>query len=259
MPRTRVEILSMCLLADPNDSNVVVRSLLEVGVPEGAIQAFNTREGRTRIETLDLKPEDREEIERNLGQDGTVILVRATDENMSDRVEAVFDAYRERNETADTQGNQQIGRGTGDTSMASGETLPVIEEELKVGKRAVQTGRVRVFSRVSTRPVEESVDLEQERVKVSRRPVQRDASEEELISAENRSVELPEMAEEAVVEKRAKVVEEVSVETERERRTEAIRDDLRSTEIEVEHEKGEEEPQVDPKLSSGKKSKSQRA
>lgn len=40
-------------------------------------------------------------------------------------------------------------------AMAEGNTvLPVVEEELKVGKRAVQTGGLRVYSRVTEKPVQ---------------------------------------------------------------------------------------------------------
>ena len=43
-------------------------------------------------------------------------------------------------------------------------TIPVVEEDLRVGKREVGGGRVRVRSYVTERPVEEQVELRQERV-----------------------------------------------------------------------------------------------
>jgi stress response protein YsnF len=43
-------------------------------------------------------------------------------------------------------------------------TIPVTEEELSVGKREVEQGRVRVESRVREEPVQKSVDLEEVRV-----------------------------------------------------------------------------------------------
>jgi hypothetical protein len=49
--------------------------------------------------------------------------------------------------------------------------IPVVQEELKVGKREVQRGGVRVFSRVVETPVNESVNLREEHVNVERRPV----------------------------------------------------------------------------------------
>jgi stress response protein YsnF len=44
--------------------------------------------------------------------------------------------------------------------------IPVVEEELQVGKRAVNRGGVRVFSRVVEKPVEEHVQLREENVTV---------------------------------------------------------------------------------------------
>jgi hypothetical protein len=52
------------------------------------------------------------------------------------------------------------------TTAAAGEkeiTLPVIEEDMQIGKRAVQRGGVRVYSRVTEKPVEEQVQLREER------------------------------------------------------------------------------------------------
>ena len=56
-------------------------------------------------------------------------------------------------------------------------TVPVVQEELQVGKRTVNRGGVRVFQRVHDQPVEEQVNLREEHVHVERRPVNREASE----------------------------------------------------------------------------------
>ena len=52
-------------------------------------------------------------------------------------------------------------------------TIPVTEEQMTVGKRAVESGRVRVYGRVTERSVEGSVRLRDERVHVERRAVDR--------------------------------------------------------------------------------------
>ena len=59
-------------------------------------------------------------------------------------------------------------------------TLPVIEEQLKVGKRAVLKGGVRVYQHITERPVEESVSLSEEHVTVTRTPVNQPATEAEI-------------------------------------------------------------------------------
>lgn len=115
-----------------------------------------------------------------------------------------------------------------------GGSIPVIEEELQIGKRAVRRGGVRVYSRVVDQPVEENVELREERVTVDRRPVDRPVSERELSGLRDQSIEVVEVTEEPVVQKRARVREEVVVGKETRRRTEKVRDTVRKTEVEVE-------------------------
>lgn len=113
--------------------------------------------------------------------------------------------------------------------------MPVVEEELAVGKRTVETsGGVRVHKEVTEQPVREAVNLHEEHVTVERRPVDRPADPADLRAFENQTVEMREMAEEAVVEKRARVVEEVVVGKESRDRTEQISDTIRRTDVRVE-------------------------
>jgi len=115
-----------------------------------------------------------------------------------------------------------------------GTSVPVVEEELQVGKRAVQRGGVRVYSHVVEQPVEESVELREEHVNVERRPVDRPVESGDMARMKDQRVEVTEMAEEPVVNKRARVREEVVVGKETTKRTEQIRDTVRRTEVEVE-------------------------
>ncbi|HEV2564753.1 MAG TPA: YsnF/AvaK domain-containing protein [Microvirga sp.] len=125
-----------------------------------------------------------------------------------------------------------VGRGD--------EVIPVAEEELHVGKREVSHGRVRIRSHVIERPVQEQVTLSEERVAVERRPVEGSmrtgAVGDDLF--QERTIEVEERAEEAVVSKEARVVEEVVVRKEADQRTETISDTVRKTEVEVEDERG---------------------
>lgn len=113
-------------------------------------------------------------------------------------------------------------------------TLPVVEEQIRIGKRAVETGGVRVRSRVEEVPVEESVRLREERVHVERRPANRPVTDADARAMEGGEIEVTERSEEAVVAKRARVVEEVVVNKEVVERDEAVRDSVRRTEVEVE-------------------------
>jgi len=115
-----------------------------------------------------------------------------------------------------------------------GGSIPVVEEELEVGKRAVRRGGVRVYSRVVEKPVDQSVELREEHVRVERRPVDRPAQVGDADRFREQSIEVTEMAEEPVVRKLARVREEVVVDKETTVRTENVKDKVRRTEVEVE-------------------------
>jgi uncharacterized protein (TIGR02271 family) len=117
--------------------------------------------------------------------------------------------------------------------------IPVVQEELSVGKREVQRGRIRIHTRVKEMPVEETVRLREETVRVERRPVDRPATAAELKTTAGETIELTETAEEAVVSKRARVVEEVVVHKDVEEHTETVRDTVRRTDVDIDRDAGE--------------------
>jgi uncharacterized protein (TIGR02271 family) len=112
-------------------------------------------------------------------------------------------------------------------------TIPVVEEEVTVGKREVERGRVRIRTYTDERPVEKPVQLREEHVRVDRRPVDRPATEADLRAAADETIEVTEMAEEAVVSKRARVVEEVTVHKDVDEHTETVRETVRRKDVEV--------------------------
>jgi uncharacterized protein (TIGR02271 family) len=121
-----------------------------------------------------------------------------------------------------------------DRSADSTDKLNVIEENLEVGKREVETGGVRLRSRIVERPVEESIRLREERVNVERTPVDRDATDADFSNFEEKDIEMIERAEVPVVNKQARVVEEVRLNKEVDERDETISDTVRNTEVDVE-------------------------
>jgi len=114
-------------------------------------------------------------------------------------------------------------------------TINRIEEDLQVGKRTVETGGVRVRSRIVEKPVEENIRLREERVNVERNPVDRAASRDELSNFQERDIELTERAEVPVVNKEARVVEEIRISKDVDEREETINDTVRRTEVDVEN------------------------
>ena len=119
-------------------------------------------------------------------------------------------------------------------SVATGgeAVVPIVEEELQVGKRKVETGGVKVKTTIEEKPVQANVSLHKEEVNVSRRPVSRAADADDIAFKEG-TIELTETAEEAVVAKKARVVEEVVISKEGSDRTETVRDTVRKTDVDV--------------------------
>jgi uncharacterized protein (TIGR02271 family) len=115
-------------------------------------------------------------------------------------------------------------------------TIPVVEEDIAIGKREVERGHVRIYSRVKEQPVEESVRLREEKVTVERRPVDRPATEADFTAAGKDVIEMTEKAEEPVVTKRARVVEEVVVHKDVTERTETVRGTERHIDVDVQRE-----------------------
>jgi len=141
-------------------------------------------------------------------------------------------------------GSSDTTQARTDISDTSGrdEVIPVVEEDIHVGKRETSRGRVRIQSRVVERPVEEQVNLREERVHVERRPVSGTAQAGSLGSDafQERTIEVEERGQEAVVSKEARVTEELVIRKDVEERTESVSDTVRRTEVEVEDERDAE-------------------
>lgn len=124
-------------------------------------------------------------------------------------------------------------RTTAGTGGATG-AVPVVEEELQVGKRQVLRGGARVYSRVVEQPVHETIGLREEQVRVDRQKVNRPATEADFAAGKEQVIEVQEFAEQPVVSKQARVVEEVRVGKEASERRADIQDTVRHTEVRVE-------------------------
>jgi len=129
------------------------------------------------------------------------------------------------------------GMAATNRTINTGETVsvPIVEEHLAVGKRAVESGGARVHTRVIETPVTESVTLHEEHVTVDRHPVNRAATSADLNNAfQETNIELRERSEVPVVAKEARIVEEVTIGKTATERTETVSDTVRRTDVDVE-------------------------
>ncbi|SDC44451.1 YsnF/AvaK domain-containing protein [Belnapia rosea] len=130
-------------------------------------------------------------------------------------------------------GTTATGSTTAGLAAGREESIPIVEERLRVGKRETAHGRVRIRSYVVETPVQEQVTLHQEHVHVERRPVDRPL-EAGAAAFQERTIEATETAEEAVIAKEARVTEEVVLRKTADDETRTVQDTVRRTEVEVE-------------------------
>jgi len=154
--------------------------------------------------------------------------------------------------TSATTESDLTGRAAAPLGGEQGEqVIPIVEEKIAVGKRETGRGSVRVRSYVVETPVEEDVRLREERVHVERRPVDREIGAD-AAAFQDRSVEMTESREEAVVQKTARVTEEVVVRKDVDERTEHVSDTVRKTEVEVDDQTTGRDRKVDDQTTTGR-------
>lgn len=114
------------------------------------------------------------------------------------------------------------------------QSIPLYDEILSVGKRAVETGRVRITTEVRERQETVDQDLDSETVEIVRVPVGRPVDAAPEPRHEGDVLIVPVVEEELVVTKRLVLKEELHIRKQTTRRTERITETLRSEEASVE-------------------------
>ncbi len=161
-----------------------------------------------------------------IGKGSLMVAVEAPEETAQD-------AYEIMNRFGARDLEQLVAEAEG--ANEERESVPVVEEEVSIGKRKVLRGGVRVTSTVKERPVEETVKLREENVEVEQTRADRKLSPEEAEKAfKQQAVELTETAEEAVISKEARVVGEVSLGKSAAEREETVQATARRTDVKVE-------------------------
>jgi uncharacterized protein (TIGR02271 family) len=225
------------LFNDRRDAQQVVQALADDGFRREDIRTVTSQE-EASVGTLSAHgvPEaEAQPYAEAVRRGGAVVLVDTADER-ADRAVAIMESAPAVDPEVRTGADAAREHGrAGTREVETGDvTIPVVEEELQVGTRQVPRGGVRLYTRVVERPVEETVRLRDEEVRVERHPVDRPATEADFAAAKEGTVEVTETDEEAVVRKQARVVEEVVVHKDVQEQTETVRDTVRRTEVEVE-------------------------
>ena len=116
---------------------------------------------------------------------------------------------------------------------ANKDVLRLAEEQLRVGKRMVESGRTRVRRFVTERPVSADVTLHEEHAEVMRRAIT-DPKYIGDIDWADKQIEVVETAEHALANKTARIVEEVSLKKIGTDRVETVHDKIRRQQVEIE-------------------------
>jgi uncharacterized protein (TIGR02271 family) len=180
---------------------------------------------------------------RGVGQGGILVAARVPEEDV-ERMASVMDTYGPRSlQTTENQGSaaeetEQVRQATPRKAEEQVESIPVVEEKLVVGKRAVEKGGVRVHTRVVEQPAGADMRLKQEKVEVERVPVDRPVQTSDA-AFRDRTLEMTESGEEPVIGKEARVVEEVRLKKSATEKEAHVEDKVRKTEVDVENPRGD--------------------
>ncbi|CAH1000038.1 hypothetical protein LEM8419_01228 [Neolewinella maritima] len=183
--------------------------------------------------------ERRRKVGREVASRGTVVTVHTNGMEKAKKAASILDRfgaidmddrykqYENKSFNADTNRSRLNERfGNVDTDGM----IEVVKEDVAIGKREVQTGGVTVRSHIIERPVEEAIRLRTEHVTVTRTPVDRPADAADF---RDKTISMKETAEEAVVSKTARVVEEINIKKDVDTRTETVRETARETEVDI--------------------------
>lgn len=197
-----------------------------------------------RLTSAAIPQQDAEIYADGVQRGGGLILLQALADTDAEQAADILDRYQvvdistrkgDYQRMSLQRSSASVNTGMANSNLYEGGAvaIPIIEEEISIGKRAVDAGGVRVDTRVEEVPVSEQVTLREEHVEVERRRVDRPVSNADLTALQHGTFELHETSEEAIVSKQARVVEEVVIHKDVTQRTEQIQDTVRHTEVDV--------------------------
>ena len=228
----------------------LVGALTRVGVPEhdAHFYAESVRRGGTLVmvrasddlayDAADVLSElgavDVDERRSHFEKQGFAAHDAGSPAYTSEQIASERETYRA-SQNQQGQQRQQVQQNTGPKRVEQTvATVPVIEETLTVGKRRVERGGIRMYTEVTETPVHEQVTLREQTATVERKAVDRPVAVTESQAFKEQTFEVREFAEHAVVAKKARVVEEVTIRKDVADRTETIDDSVRRTDVAVE-------------------------
>jgi uncharacterized protein (TIGR02271 family) len=236
-------------------ADAAVRDLKAANVPSHAIHQHTKGADATGSDTSIAAPDkgfwdslfgsetdEASVYQRSMASGSTVVTVTVPAEHF-DSVSAILERHQpiDMEERTASYGlaaapvSKAATPSMGATAVAATDDtkIQLAEESLAVGKRAVSGGTTRIRRYVVETPVEEQVALRTEKVTIERRPVT-DGRVVADADFTDKTIEMTETSEEAVISKTARVVEEVAIRKDMNERIETVKDTVRRDEVEIE-------------------------
>ncbi len=187
-------------------------------------KAYSYAGSKSNVVTVYTEDKERaEEASRIMDEAGAI----SVDDQLSD------DFYTKNPQYSDKKVMGIADTNLGDNANYADDKIQVVNEEVNVGKKEVETGGVRVHSRVIEKPVEENLRLKEERVYIKRQPVNKAITDADEVF-QNKTIEMTESKEVPVVEKTARVVEEISIGKNVENVEHTVAETVRETKVDIE-------------------------
>jgi len=178
---------------------------------------------------------------RTIESGGALLTLRAPDTEIP-RAMKILDVHSpvNVNDRAASYGSSSMSAKTASVTPSSTERTPVTEEvlrlaeeQLDVGKRVVEIGKARIRRFIVEKPVESQVTLHEEHAAMMRRAVN-DPGNLKDVDWSDKTFEITETAEQAVINKTAHIAEEVVIRVEGSDHVETVRDTIRRQQVELE-------------------------
>lgn len=216
------------------------------GDNESEQRAYSYAGTKSNVVTVYTDDRDRAERAREIMDQAGATSV---DDHLPESFYSANPGYKRNSYSSETtyNSNNAAGSSTNDAGYAASDSragtdyngthdnfnndnkIEVVNEELNVGKKEVEDGALRVRSRIIERPVEENLRLKEERVYIKRNPVNRTVNTDDAF--QDSTIEMTQSREVPVVNKTAKVVEEISLGKDVQEREHTVSDTVRETKL----------------------------
>ena len=230
-------------------ANAAVKSLRSAGYLTDDISVINN-EGEAakaglyepgvwrRLFGRDLDHQEAAALGRSFKEGSVIVSVRVP-ESEAPNVESLLDSHKPVDVLDRAKAYGLVGataavpQTPAPAKLTGEEMLRVAEEQLNVGKRMVESGHTRVRRYIVEKPVEANITLHEEHAEVLRRAIS-DPAYVKDIDWSDKTIDVTETVEEAVVNKTARITEEVVIRKQGSDRTQTVHDTVRRQQVDVE-------------------------